>query len=181
MLPNYNVALTFEEEYSVALTKFAQDVFLSKADGYCLGDCSIPHITLAQAYFDSTHNFDHIVNGLSLLEVGENSVYPEDSRYREGSGIHMDKLWYEIVIQKTPFLIDLQQSVFSILKKNGGNILTKGGADYSPHITFARLGVLHSLNDISVPQEYLSVISKPKLSFGLSDANGQFLEILWPQ
>jgi 2'-5' RNA ligase len=145
--------------------------FAKQAQGYLLGDHSLPHVTLAQfyanqqAYAAIVHDLQKVTNIPHLEFTGFN--FGKDDR-EEGTW------WVSLSIARNPTLMDLHQSVCTILKKHQIQPINRIGDLYRPHLTLARIQKVH-LEDLSSaaldPSPFAFVI-------GEADEFGQFKKVL---
>jgi len=162
----FNVVLKPPADLSQQLVLFAQENFADKADGYCLSDTVLPHITLCQFKANEAPE----VSFGNVQKVPEPTVY----QLRAGKEIHEGYLWAEILIKPEPWLNDLHCRVRDELISHGAEILTK---DYMPHQTFCRLS--ESQKDlamaIQIPDMLLQKHEGWTFEVGHCDVNGQYL------
>ena len=162
----YNAVLRPPQELAEALTLFAQENFSDIADGYCLSDRVLSHITLCQFK----------ANEMPDISFDTIQKSPEPMAYNVGigDGMHEGYVWSEITIKPEPWLYHLHEYVKNKLSSYDVEILTK---NYTPHQTFCRLP--ESQKDfaeaIKIPDMFLQQHNGWTFEVGYSDANGQYM------
>jgi 2'-5' RNA ligase len=151
------------------------------ANGYLLGPAAHPHVTVSQLAAEPD---DLPTLWQSVQELGElhlQTITLDGLCVRPGSGIHAGNYWVQLAVYPTSSLTMLQEQVCRGLEKLKIRGLTPQDA-YCPHLTLGR--VLNE-NQISVDGLDLSPEIMRQHSFSLtlgsSDANGVYLEKLYPK
>jgi len=164
----YNAALLALEpqQYVWEAQRFARN-----AQGYLLGDQSLPHVTLAQFYADH-QTYAAIVNNLRTIT----KVPPlQFIGFNFGKDDHEESIWWvSLSIVRDPELVHLHQSVCTILKQHQTEPINSNGELYRPHLTLARIREAH-LDSLSS-----AVLDLSPFAFvvGESDEFGQFKKVL---
>lgn len=169
MQQRYNLALLstgHPERYITA----AQHHFQSVADGYLLGNESLPHITLAQF-----RAFQDILPPLiEALESAPKTI-PVELIGLGFSNKASTPLWgASLTVARQESLLTLHQNVVDALTQNGLIPLNSTGDLYRPHLTLARINQLRVegfAKDIFEGDTF-------HLALGLSDELGQFTRVL---
>lgn len=114
----------------------SQKYFGMVHDDYILGKDGLAHVTLCQFYAE---------DDAAALEAFQTFYYKSDIelviktfRLRPGTNDNSDKYMAEILIEKSPELLERQKTCFEHLEAKGIEPLTLPET-YSPHITLARL------------------------------------------
>ncbi len=139
LVPNGNICLTFGEQSSGALIKFANKYFSDTADGYLLGPQSIPHITLSQIHHDKPQP-RALRRDLGNIAITRDALHLNKLTQRAGTEAHGGYIWMEFGISPAaPWLIDLKEKVDAILRSYDITILTAPVPDWQPHVTVCRI------------------------------------------
>jgi len=145
--------------------------FAKEAQGYLLGEHSLPHVTLAQFYANpQTYAaiVDDLHNGGQIPQIQFNG-------FHFGKDDHVEGVWWvSLSIARDPALVHLHQFVCSILKRHQTEPLNSSADLYRPHLTLARVQKIH-LDGLTSP-----VLAPSSFGFvvGESDEFGQFKKVL---
>ncbi len=176
----HNIVLSFDGALSQKFIDFAQANFASHADGYCVSENTIPHITLAQTEIENSAGEKSLTIFLESINSKMPNPDPVNLSYRFGENEHTGKLWAEISIRRNSSLLNLHNSICGQLEKLGLTIINASRDLFHPHITFCRLDIKNPIPQVKIPDTF-SCIFKGELflALGKSDANGQLADLLW--
>lgn len=168
--------------FAEACVEFAQKRFGSMADGYVLApDKALPHVTVCDFSAEEA-----LLPGLwqKLAPQIAPTIDLEFDRAsaRTGTGPHTGFVWCELGVIRTPLLVEQQEIIASELKKQKLVCHTGLGADYSPHLTFARVPQPSFVNSGAFFPEAL-LDPEPRrfyFSLGLSNENGVYQRQIYP-
>lgn len=151
--------------------KEARHHFSLIADKYILGPQSIPHITLCQFYADLEI---YPTVWQEVINLG-NCPQPEFTGFSFIKDHQNPNLWWaEISVSRKSELVNFQNKVTHILKKNEIDCLNDINDLYRPHLTLARIDKL----EINSLDAQLLQSETFMLSIGVSDEVGQFTQML---
>lgn len=158
----YNAVLLPPEKTSKEIINFAKTHYADIADGYCLSDDVLPHITLCQFK-------NNIMLDLNYTQTIDTPIFSQ-TNIRSGEGIHAGYDWIELLVKKEESLTRLAANVKDEITSLGGEVLTK---KYNPHLTLCRFQS-ERVKEIEFPFDIFNDKDKWKFSVGKSDMNGQF-------
>ncbi|MEM9469764.1 MAG: hypothetical protein AAF988_06335 [Pseudomonadota bacterium] len=165
-----NSVLLPPSDIAKRLVEYAQEHCATVADNYCLSDQVLPHITLCQFQADDISIFQDIeIKSPIDIELKKSNI-------REGDGIHNGYAWFELEVTKSEALVALQGKVAQTINERAGNISTRIGNGYHPHLTFCRtqFDKMNYLKSLKVPKKFLGLKKNYNFEIGYSDENGQY-------
>jgi len=160
----FNAVLLPPEEVSKDIVNFTTDNLKHFAEGYCLSNLVLPHITLCQfKSYKKPHSYEHA--DLKVPSFKELNL-------RTGTGKHKGFYWVELLIEKESWLLDLAHQTQQNIEKNDGMVLT-AEKNYKPHLTLCRTKQ-NQINMLDFPFEIFNKKEAWQFAIGASDENGQF-------
>lgn len=173
-MQRFNIALLpLDATLQKSLCELAQAYFSDIQDDYILGEGALAHVTLCQFYASNAQEAVALYHAYDQRRPIELSI--ERFRSHDGGGSRSKKWWAELLIDKTPNLLERQRVCFECLSDRGIESLNRV-ATYSPHITLARLATkpLRVPSDSEVPQG--RAFFEPAL--GASSETGVLMKVL---
>ncbi len=175
-MASYNAVLIPPADLSARIVAYAGRHFFDIAQGYCLSEKSLPHVTLCQF---KTHGMPPRFSGFpGFTSPFDITLSGYGAHY--GRGPHQDYIWVELLVHKTGPLMALQKAVANYLAGHNIKPLTQGGDYYRPHVTLARMKIdaYQSMPNIMPGKEFFGVAQSWQFACGKSDRQGQFLEAI---
>lgn len=145
--------------------------FSKNAQGYLLGEHSLPHVTIAQ-FYAGPQTYAAIVDDLEKINTIPQLHF---NGFHFGKDEHeADVWWMSLSIAREPALVHFHQSVCAILKQHRIEPVSRSAELYRPHLTLARIHTV-SLESLSA-----TILEPASFSFvvGESDEFGQFKKVL---
>jgi hypothetical protein len=178
--PRYNIALLpVDPAFVVLVERFAQDRYGAVADGYLLGNGSLPHVTLCQ--FDTPD-----AKNLETIFAFVKQVFPEPVAFR------FPRLYESAYYTRTPpsvnaglalpysaVLHEKQRTVADYLAQYGHDNHTQS-EKYFPHMTCARIPLERYAEQESIlpPQDVVETEWLFKPSIGVRGPYGTYPKVL---
>ena len=166
----YNIALLPTDQPIGDLFIRQASIFLSNADGYCLGQNAEPHMTLCQ-FEGEDQDLEDLWRNISMLTI-PTSVKTGVFNIRTGTGIHEGYNWIENTLPKDPVLIDTQRAIYNLIRQTPYKPTTNPDL-YSPHFTYCRILARKFTDDIFRDFSLPEIISV-KIALGQSTKNGEW-------
>lgn len=170
-LIQYNIALLAENP--LPFQKVANDLFLDVSDGYLLSDNSLTHITICQFVTDNQTIPEKIFKDVQTLNIKHYNPKMLGFSFQKGPKKHEGFYMAQIFIEREPALMTIHNRTLDILRDFGINCLNDHAELYKPHITLARIKLI---KPIPIWHDSILNSARFKLTLGLSDQNGQYLQ-----
>ena len=161
----FNAVLRPDIEFSKRAVEFVDKNLKGKAEGYCLSDKVLPHVTLCQ--FKAAEvpdlSFDNIQKAPDMMSYN----------VRKSDGIDDGYVWVEILVDPEAWLHHLHTYTKNKLDAHEVEILT---IDYVPHLTLCRAPIAQEsdIKQLDFPDDLLASQVEWKFEIGQSDINGQY-------
>ncbi len=133
-MEKFNIALIFGEDYNQRIIDYANRLYKSIKSDVILGINARPHLTIAQfeASYKEAVQIWNAFNDISIpppkLTLSGITILPSSN----------GGAWIEISVLKTDQLVNIQNSLVSILNKVNGPSSGVGN-NYRPHITIGHM------------------------------------------
>lgn len=171
-MKKFNIALTFESEVSQSIISYAKELYNNIDSDVILGVNSNPHITIGQFNIGDIEaqliwdKYKLIANELPKINFAGITILPSSN----------GGAWIEISVLKSEALLNLQNSLITVVKPYG-ELTNDTGDKYRPHITIAHTEEGNEF--VKFPFEYKalrlkSVITSLGIGLGTNFENFKF-------
>jgi 2'-5' RNA ligase len=175
----YNIVLLPPESAYPVYQTYAQDLLKDLNGTYLLGPKSLPHITLCQFNCADPNLLKTVQEVCTSLNIP-----PYTPRF---SGLSIaadvkempDLYWIGLNAIREAFLVSTHLQVRRMLERLGLACINSQGEEYRPHLTLANAYLKFPFSLAKSPNHLLGETKHMfKLTLGLSDNWGQFMQIL---